>query len=391
MRNLFVVDPVCAQFLGHNYSALLQFTEYFRRSGIYASIVSVAATSLPIQKDDGVLRHFEYCYERFMPVLGVHDPIESARMLALKDAELIAGQARDWARLFEQHDIGAEDTILLPSVDYYSFMGLQSYLMASVGPGTCPQIRARFIGVLENAASEDSDPRTSCFAALEEMARRYPISASTETPRYSSFIAARTSRAVSVTPYPVQEEQLPLPESGPIGLAAPGSQRLDKGIRELPEIIHRLSVSNVMPSFRFEFQLPPPHVKLTLSPLQQLYANPWSQAHPYSISIERMRDIWSRCEIALLPYEAAVYALRGSAVLMEALNYERLIVTLAGTAFSEQVSYLNCGLVAHSIEEFCNHVVSLSLMSREERAARAMQAKYLFKEMSEESYTRWMR
>ncbi len=69
---------------------------------------------------------------------------------------------------------------------------------------------------------------------------------------------------------------------------------------------------------------------------------------------------FSRSCAVLLPYARDIYALRGSAAMMEAVCWGRPIITLSGTAFAEQVSWYRLGVVVNSPSDMAAEVLRLA-------------------------------
>ena len=99
---------------------------------------------------------------------------------------------------------------------------------------------------------------------------------------------------------------------------------------------------------------------------------------------------YSECCAVLLPYDQKTYHYRGSAALMEAAYFGRPAITLAGTAFADQATYYNLGIVCQNLEQMVSAVIKLSRENRSVLEQQASQSRYRFRADIEHSYHRWM-
>ncbi len=396
MSVAYIVDPVCSQFLGHNYTALHLFQKYLEDMKLFKSVKCVASEVLPeASEGDDIDRLFHYCYSVFMPLAHLTEDYEkewvSQQSQKVSSDPLVEQSYKDWATFFKKYKVKSTDAIVMPSIDYCSTMGLLHFMKRDLTTKTCPAIKLRFIGVLENASKYSADPKADIFQLLRELSDDFPIAISTETPLYSSFVAENIGRPAYVVPYPVfEKDPLPMPESDAFGISSLGSARMDKGFGELPGIMQRMHAKYPDFNFRFEGQLPPGNVSVDPNLLNSLYCLPRVRMLPESITDAEMRDLWLRTDVALLPYSAGTYRYRGSAILQEALNYGRLVLTGPNTAFADQIRYYNCGYVVNSHEEYVDMLYRLAQTDRQKRRDQALQARFLFQIDSQTSYEKWM-
>jgi glycosyltransferase involved in cell wall biosynthesis len=103
-----------------------------------------------------------------------------------------------------------------------------------------------------------------------------------------------------------------------------------------------------------------------------------------------MEKLYYRASLVLLPYDPAVYRLRGSAILMESISRGVPVVSRKGCAFSEQVSYYGAGTVYDQIDEISDIVINYFNRSRRATYTKLVQANYRYGLDSRASFTDWL-
>ena len=122
--------------------------------------------------------------------------------------------------------------------------------------------------------------------------------------------------------------------------------------------------------------------------ISELSALPGMLLADSSLSQSRLSEWLRRSRVIVTPYAKDVYALRGSAMLMEALSVGRPVVSERGCGFSSQISYYECGSLCTSDVEYADAIVRHLLMDINEMNARMAQARDRFLYDSNCAYAR---
>lgn len=393
MSRLFVCDPACVQPFGHNVTALRYFRDSFQDE--YQSAFAVCCNLLPkhVAVREDFTSFFRFYYHRYFPaVIDLQD--EDARddvgsLQHIDRMEFVASE--DAERLLATFEIGPDDHILFPHLDFYGVAGMLNALDKRQ-PDLRPKLFLRFIGVMENATPTYRSPLDELLARITlSLERGQIIRFGAETPRYADLLASKLGALVTVTGYPDTSEQMQMDVDGPFVFYCPGSARHDKGFADLLSIFK--AVRNVDPdlSIRFITQiLPDLDLAHQLWSTSQLYALPGVELQPSSITAEEMIATYRRSHAVLLPYATDVYELRGSAVLMEAASYGRPAITFEGTAFAELVRYYNLGHVVPDRGAMVEAILRLAETDRTKLQRAAMQGRHRFHCDNVSSYRSWL-
>ena len=386
-------DPVCAQAFGHNVVALKYFGKAF--AGSFDEVVLLCARSLDkaVAQANGFTPFFDFYYRRFMPLRGLPDtPPEAGVEAPASGDRLEAVATRDARRLLDGYKVTAADTILFPSVDFYGALGLLNAL-AERPAETRPFLFFRFIGVMETATHPWRDPLSELLARLRQAhADGVRMSFSAETPKLADAMAVRLDAPVAATSYPSILDQLPMPADQAFTVYCPGSARHDKGFMELLDIFRPVRMADPELKVRFCSQV---LTDRDAAPLQnyisQLYALPGVELLAPMISEAEMLRRYRQCSAVLMPYATDIYELRGSAVMMEAAFFGRPCITLAGTAFAEQVAFYGLGLVVDTVGDIPRAILQLAATPRLTLESRAAQARHRLIADTVGSYEAWLR
>jgi glycosyltransferase involved in cell wall biosynthesis len=393
-RRLFICDPVCAQPFGHNVTALRYFRSVFTDK--YSEVVAVCSRKLPRQlvADNDFIAHYNFYYQRYIPLPDDGELVSessSGPLLRFIDKEEDVATS-DAVRFLDEFHIGEHDTLMFPSVDFYGLVGLFNALQMRQGQ-PMPRLLLRFIAVMERATPTYPDPLSELIDRIEDAREAgIPMAISAETPRWADHLATLLNTMVSVTPYPDVATPLEMSEAGPFVFYCPGSARHDKGFMSLLQIFRGVRVRDRALEIRFVTQvLPYRESAQQQSYISQLYAIPGVELLEPTISAEEMLANYRNCNAILLPYDAAIYQHRGSAVLMEAACLGRPVIALDGSAFSEQVRYYGLGIVVPTIEAMIEEAYALAERPRRELIDRARQARYRFLADVESGYEQWLK
>lgn len=387
MKRLFVVDPVCAQDFGHNLAALHYFVSSARASGVFDAVLGYCAETLKGRVDqDVIIPYFNFNYHH---IFNIKPATIIDGLNVQSDRDYILRSKGDFSRLFAEMACGAEDTIFFPSADFYAIMGVLM-TMRSLSKEKCPRIIFRMIGVLEYTSRIRGVGETDVIALMREcLAAGFPVEVVAETPAYATELSLRLDTVVHVTPYPVIDELAPIDPDAPLIVAALGSGRYDKGFLRLKSIL-KLVVerADTMP-VRFVVQnLPQVYAEPFVRYISELSALPGMLLADSVLSQQRLSDWLRRARVIVTPYAQDVYALRGSAMLMEALSVGRPNVSEADCGFSSQLAYYDCGKLCTTDEEYATAILDYLRMDISELNSRLAQARARFVFDSNSAYAR---
>ena len=380
---LFLLDPVCVLPFGHNVPSLNYYRTYL--AGRFDVVGPFVCRHLPDTVRDAAafVRHFGFYYHDFIR-------IDAARDAAAAGA--LAEQARrDVAALFAAHDLGAGDRVLVPSADYHLVRALLDVLRRRPAAQR-PRVFLRFIGVMEGASRDVADPFDDLLDRMRcAIADGLPISLAAETPAYADLLSVRIGRPVALVPYPLIGEQLPLPPPRPLRIYSAGSGRFDKGFMDLLAIARSVACSPLAGQVEFAVQLlPDAELRNVQSYASQLYACPGVTLLPAILTGAEIVAQYRQSHAVIMPYDADIYRLRGSAILMEALAYGRHVFTGDGTAFAAQVRYYGNGAVCRTTEEYVAAIAQLAAAPVQELAVRLGQARARFSIDTDAAYRNWI-
>ncbi len=394
MNRIFVVDPVCAMEYGHTLNAI----KYFRdmAANYCNDAVSVASYHLPgTTKEDGIERFFEFQYG-FGLKIDRRDGERSAFNAHFLGQSPEGRSTTDFLELIQRHNIGSDDAIMFPGVDYYSLLGIVAVLDTRA-PHTLPLLYIRFIGVLENAALGLTGEAAfeKCIAVLNayvQQGRRVSVCA--ETPKYAQRLRERLICPVITVPY-FSPEVVPLPapeKSDRTTFLAGGSARSDKGFFNLVEIIQKANARAGAENLHFIVQsLPDSQVAENEVYIRALLSQPNVTLMAGQVSYDEIIEAFAASHVALMPYDTATYAWRGSAMLMEAMMFERLVIAQAGTGFADQARFYNAGELVETIDDFAEAISYLSRVPHRHLHARAAQARTHYMEDVKTACDQWLR
>ena len=395
-RRLFLCDPVCASPHGHNVTALESFAAYFSSQSEQVEALGSESLDRSIATDRRITRHFRYLYGLLANIESSEAEIWAERALQrsirLETDAFVGASMHDFSALIRKRQIGPNDIILLPSADFYGVMGVLQAIEAFM-PSHCPKVYLRFVGVMENANHISVTPLADILDRIAQCLRvGYPINVSAETPIYARYLTDWLQCDVVVIPYPPKiRKALPLSTARPFTIFSAGSARSDKGWKRLLPIIARVRRASERIDTRFLIQVPTDHeLARDQGYASQLYATPGVELLASSLSAAEMLRAYTEAHAVILPYDAAIYRLRGSATFMEAIAYGRFVFATANTGFSEQVSRYNAGSLCTSDDDFASAIVSVSASSFEKREEQMHQARKEFLSDADAAYGMWI-
>ncbi|MGO4171777.1 glycosyltransferase [Bosea sp. TAF32] len=389
---VLICDPVCAQPFGHNAVQLSLFKRALRN--YFTDVIAVCCKHLPaglVEKHD-FIPFYEFYYHDFLKLPGSStDSKAKKRPSGQYVDELEAIATADAIRLIEAFGVGEQDTVVFPSVDFYGAIGFLNAL-AQRQQEQWPRILIRFIAVMEGASKFYRNAEAELIGRIiDARSAGVRMSFSAETPKLAERLSELLNDLVVTTPYPDVHDALPVPQLGPFEVFCPGSARYDKGFSHLLSIFSEVRKRDRMLNVRFSTQsLNPRDAQHNQNYISQLYAIPGVDLLPAIISDETMLEHFKRCSLVLLPYDRTIYELRGSAAMMEAVCFGRPIVTLAGTAFAEQIAWYRLGRVVESVSEVADVILEFSRLPVENIEARARRGRARFLTDVASGYTDWL-
>lgn len=391
MQRLFLVDPVCALPYGHNVNALHYYQRYFEALGLETR--AFASRLLPEELTRGrIAREFTFLYGDVIDVGSIMTDAERHVQHTLQSPhDRIAVAAGEIRAFLEAYDVGPDDIVFFPSIDFYSLLG---FIVATTGATSRrPRLWARFIGVLEHHAEGIAEPRQRMFSELRRFLATRPdgVRLSAETPTLAEDMSASLGAKVGTAPYPLTHELAPMELDGPLVVLAAGAARLDKGYLRLRAIHDELARIIPLGSFEFLVQSPPDAVLAqSAEHTAALYRLPHVNVLPPVLSQDLIEDCYRRAHVAILPYEPATYRERGSAVMQEAISFGRYVVGQRGTGFGRQIAAYGVGLLARTDLDFCVQLGRLARLPREELARLAAEGRSRFAADVANTYKGWL-
>lgn len=391
MTRLLVCDPICFQEIGHNVTALKYFGQAFRDD--FDEVVPLCSRLIPdrLAKANGFTPFFRMYYDGYFNGVDPEKDWEGVDQDRFLDP-LEALATADARQMIAQWEIGADDVVMFPHLDFYGVIGLLNVLEA-IPAERQPRVMLRFIHVMENASHVYPAPEAELLGRIRDLAGRgLRLSFSAETPVLADRLAGLLGQPVSVTLFPVdpESEPLPPPRDGSFIVFCPGSARVDKGYLQLGAIFRTVREADPDLKITFVVQgLPPAAAIEHQAYARRLYAVPGVQFLPSAITEEEMLRQYARCAMVLLPYDAEVYALRGSAALMEAAALGRQVLTLEGLGFSDQVRYFALGAVVAEAGDMAAEILKAANLRPADLAARATQARHRFAASTRAEFRLW--
>lgn len=405
LNRAFVCDPVCALPYGHNVVGLKYFSDAIR--AFFGNVIPIASKILPdqIALTYGFVREFDFYYHKHIKI-DEADSLPASSHLRHGGDAMLQRAIRDVGNIFTKYGISTSDAIVFPCVDYYGAMGLLAVLR-KLRPDCAPTAYFRFIGVMENATLYGDNGLTILNREITSALKDgYKIRLCAETPAYADHLAELLGVAVTVVPYPVHAEFVRSPDAYQraddgkeniknnrvFNIACPGSARFDKGYLSLLEIFTNVRRRDPKLTIRFVTQTLPigealPYTAYT----NQLYAVPGVKLLPSSVSEEEMNALYKQSDLVLLPYDAATYAYRGSAVFMECISRGIPVIALAGSAFCKQIEYYGAGSVVPSIGGFVEEIFRYRNIPSRVITARMAQARHRYSVDSATAIAEWIR
>ena len=377
MSRLFLIDPVCAQPEGHNLALLRSYNNYLNSSFKWDSTCLVVSKELSKEFASDALRVFSFQYFGILS-LSTKNHNDQKPGVSNLDKEKLA--ELESSHFLKEQKLHFDDYIYFPGGDYYGVYGLLAAVQ-KMSAKKSPTLIIRFIGVLENILGGNKSlfRLLNYITDLQTMGFRVKVTA--ETPLYADFLSRTLGQPLIPSPHPLFNESItPHSRDNQRVVVLPGSGRLDKGFDRVFYIAREMSQSSGYENVVFKVQsLPPQNVNEHLDLATRLYALPNVDLLPSYVSTEVMHQLYRDANVILSPYAQDVYAMRGSAVMIEALDFGRLVVSQTETGFSPQLEYYGIGVSCNSNSDYVRGLKNLLDIQPEELDYRANQARYRYK------------
>ena len=377
MTRVFVADPACAQQIGHNLSALRFFISFVGGFEKIEQVVGLCASTLESAVDGTEIDpFFNFNYYH---LISVEPNSFLDQQNVLSDMDFRLRSTADFTRLFSKYTIDETCIIFMPSADYFGILGLMSVLK-NLDVKKSPRVILRMISVLDYAARYTEGAEQTCLSAISDaISAGHSVELVAETPAYASALSSSLGAVIPVAPYPIIYDQEPIAKDSKVIISALGSGRHDKGFLRLKLIFRTILDHSDDISMKFIVQnLPHKLAKPYLKYIAELSALPGVFLTPEILEQEDLFDYLRRSRVIVAPYAQDVYAMRGSAILMEALSVGRPIVGEADCGFSSQISFYDCGKVCKTEDEYANRILEYARMDVDELNIRMTQARSRF-------------
>jgi glycosyltransferase involved in cell wall biosynthesis len=372
--NIYILDPVCIKEAGHNLVALNRYANYLQASHS-ANVIAVASKHLPERLANGlngnnIVRFFDHYYNK-------HIPIPALEKIAIDaDDEVIyrevsAAACVDALTLFRDLQISGSDFVFYPSIDYFSLIGLLSYLKKAM-PESTPRFVLRWIGVMENKMLNYGPDLTDLLVEVSALGHKFGIVHTAESLVYAQWLTKHLDAKVSVTPTLATNNFVDYADKPALTLSFPGAARRDKGFDRLPSILSALE--RLKPDFEYMayIQL----LQSNESKHYSIYAHQLTRNSsvvllPTSISDAQLETYIGESNIIVLPYDPVVYQFRSSAIMAEAAMIGRYVIASNSCGFSSDIVNYQLGDVAETDEEFADKILNFAALSIEEKTRRS--------------------
>jgi hypothetical protein len=380
--NIHVIDPVCAQVKGHNLQALKNHIQFFSRTQQTIDCYAHGSERLNLTCSErnriGICTNFTYLYDDVLDIskedgtsgnvtiFPFDTPIDPQCAIShpyiqeIKERHL-ENQAKalcDFKAFFEKYKIGYDSFLFLPSCDYYSAKALLN-IISDLSPQITPSICFRFINVMEYWTTLDTNPIQSILSnAKELMEKGHRLYIAAEAIGYCYELEREFDLTVTHLPYiphfNAQQTHISgQQERSCYTVLFPGSQRDDKGMTRIPEIVAHSTLKIGVDQIQFILQLPSSHeIKKAIPTYQELSKYPNVIVQESSISETQLKENYESCDLICLPYSIGTYGFkRSSGSLVEAVLYAKPIVSTKCEGFIKEIDFFSLGKYAETNEE----------------------------------------
>jgi hypothetical protein len=395
---IHVLDAVCAQRKGHNLQALKNHLKLLAEIPGVERVNAYGSTLLQqtcLADDIGSVRPcLPFPYDDVLPISNSRDervefpgipyatPIDPQHELRRGALDLPVKKSRHavisdeclnyFKTLYITERISSRDVFFFPSADYYSMRSVLK-LLDNTNVKKSPLTCFRLINVMEHWTTLTSEPLTELMGMSKTLIKRgHKIAFAAESVGYCYSLGK--TYGVDVTHLPYIPQRLALPgkqvksgtSDGRYNVLFPGSQRYDKGVTRIPEIVSRLTDRLGMKRIHFILQLPNVHEIRNFSALyKELTKYPNVEIQPSTISEKRLRENFEKSHLICLPYQEETYDRnRSSGSLVEAALYGKPIVSSSCEGFKSEIEFFKFGACAGSTNEICDLIFNYSKLEQ---------------------------
>jgi glycosyltransferase involved in cell wall biosynthesis len=390
----FIIDPVCAQVRGHNLVSIQHFRNLLRDlTKGEAEILCFGSKELTVTAPNSTptyinaLLSFSYSDIQFLATeTGQrHHPSLHPYPIPLKmpfthykdeysqeEIRCITSHhqgVRDVANfemkeLLRKTSASKTDCIIFPSADIYSVLSIAKALTQQ-DPSKSPTIVFKFIHVMEYWSPLSEECLNLIFETVTKLLRHgHDIRICTESPGYSEYIKST---------FLLKSEPLPLPIPPKIAeglenlntystvVLFPGTQRFDKGLARIPDIIASVNEHLGLDGAEFILQ-EPTHNDLEGS--MQIYTEimkyPNVTVFSSTLPDEKLRSLYMSAKCVCLPYDECTYdTFRSSGSYVEAASYCRPIAATECKGFAETLKQYKLGKLASNESDLATSIVEM--------------------------------
>lgn len=349
MRKVSIVDPICILPFGHNMGSLSEFSKVYQTNGDNVNLF-VSSDYDGWEPNNTNIKKTLTHNHGFLGKAMTAGTID----LYLNELEEI---------LFNS------DVVFFPGVDYVT-LSLLSKLLNKLD--AAPVLRLRLIGVMENEQYEFNTfskvgINQEFISLLKEIdtvskSKHFDVKFFAETIKYCKFLEGCLNTVVYPSPYPLFnyiEQYQGCKTTDRLTFGFLGAPREDKGYFDILEIINSITpevreISNflIQPrkasdirNYNSDYE----SALLSLGCVQ--FTNP-------IMTDQEMEDSYLACDVLCLPYHPNVYSLRGSAILFEAIKFNKPVIANIGLGFCDEISQFNLGCLVQ-LGEFGNKMSSM--------------------------------
>lgn len=199
-------------------------------------------------------------------------------------------------------------------------------------------------------------PASPIEAAYRDVLSWPNVAVYAESAAYADWLRGAFQHDVSQIVSPTRlAGAAPSPSPSPCIVAALGSARADKGFADLPAIAAATHMRAPDVAFRIQGAAPESGLSAVEQQLRALpnvtLTPPWLSDAAYDAELER-------AHIVLLPYDANIFAMRGSGVLFDALIAGRPVICAQGAALAASV-VAGAGRTAETAEEYATAIADI--------------------------------
>ncbi len=317
MRRVSIVDPICILPFGHNMGSICEFSKAYESNGdkveIYVS--SDYAGWEPKQTNINKILTHNHGF--------IGNPMTSVT---------VDSYFKELEEIFSKSDI-----VFFPGVDYVT-LSLLKELLKKIKKA--PKLRLRLIGVMENE-QYDLNVLTKVginhdfLILLKEInsvssSKDIDVKLYAETIKYCKFLEYHLHAVIHPSPYPLFNNPEPIQrvsDNDNVVFGFLGAPREDKGYFDIFKIINDLT-SDTKSKSNFLIQ---PRKSSDIDKVHPDYEDALLSLGCVNftkpiMTDEEIEDAYLACDVLCLPYHSNVYGLRGSAILFEAIKYNKPVI-----------------------------------------------------------------